>query len=130
MSEREDLEFARRIAEPLREVEPVAPDFETRIVAAVQAAAERGEAPWTRAPRAHRSFAWMVTPRRISVSPLAGLALAAGFAAVVAATTLVLGDEPGGRASTRVAAGRGQVVQFAIVAPNASAVTLVGDFNG
>jgi hypothetical protein len=130
MSDREDLEFAHRIAEPLRAAEPAEPDFEARILTAVRAAAERGEAPWSRTRAARRSWEWMVTPRRIAVAPLAGLALAAGFAALVAATTLALGDERRTPETVQGTAESGQVVQFAIAAPNASAVALVGDFNG
>jgi 1,4-alpha-glucan branching enzyme len=64
------------------------------------------------------------------------LALAAGFAAVVAATTLALSGEQRVTAPTTASAGSDvtgkngrQVVHFAIVAPRAGAVTLVGDFN-
>ena len=127
MSEREDREFARRIAEPLREPERAQPGFEARVAAAVRAASDRGEAPGVR--QARGSFAWLVSPRRLAVSPLGGLALAAGFAALVAATTLAVGGDGGIGESATVAARNRQVVQFAIVAPNANTVTLVGDFN-
>jgi hypothetical protein len=128
MTKREDLEFARRIAEPLREPEPVEPAFEARVLSAVRAAADRGDAPWGRAPSSRRPMAWLVAPRRVTVSPLAGLAIAAGFAAVVAATTLTLTTRSVARTAVTEESGR-QVVHFAIVAPTASAVTLVGDFN-
>jgi Carbohydrate-binding module 48 (Isoamylase N-terminal domain) len=124
MTEREDLEFAERIAEPLREPEAVEPAFEARLLSAVRAAAGRGEAPWTRARRPRRSLGWLVARRQLSLSPLAGLALAAGFAALVAATTLAMTGE------RRIAAPADRhLVHFAIVAPAANAVTLVGDFN-
>jgi hypothetical protein len=124
MVDRNDEEFARRIAEPLREPEAVEPAFEARLLSAVRAAAERGEAPWVRTRGRRRSLGWLVTPRRVALSPLAGLALAAGFAALVTASTLAI---TGDRHVSAPADSR--LVHFAIVAPAASAVTLVGDFN-
>jgi hypothetical protein len=136
MTEHENLEFARRIAEPLREPEAVEPAFEARLISAVRAAADRGDAPWISARGQRRRRGWLVAPRPFAVSPLAGLAVAAGFAAVVAATTLALSGEQRVTASTTASAGSDvagkngrRVVHFAIVAPTASAVTLVGDFN-
>lgn len=126
MTDREDLEFAKRIAQPLREPEPVEPDFEARLRARVQAAADRGDAVWMPARRTRQRFGWLVAPRRLNVSPLAGLALAAGFAAIVAATTLALSGENRVRIAQQ---SDRRVVHFAIVAPTANTVTLVGDFN-
>jgi hypothetical protein len=140
MVDREDMEFARRIAEPLRDREAVEPDFDGRLLSAVRAAANR-EALRLRDQKyhgtggSHRSFAWLLARRRLEVSPLVGLAAAACFAAVIAVTTLALSVEP--RMATRVAVtgetvvndDTRQLVYFAIVAPTASKVTLVGDFN-
>ena len=127
MSDQEDLEFARRVAEPLREPERAQPDFEARIAAAVRAATARGETPWARASRG--PFAWLVAPRRLTMSPLAGLALAAGLGVLVAAATLAVGSKSGVGAAATAIASKDQVVQFAVAAPNAKAVALVGDFN-
>jgi hypothetical protein len=131
MSDHEDLEFARRIAEPLREPVRVDPVFAVRIASAVRAAADRRDVPWARVHDSRRAFGWLIAPRRFAVSPLAGMAFAAGFAALVAATTLALNGERGVIASMPpVTTGSGpEVVQFAIVAPNATSVALVGDFN-
>lgn len=127
MTERDDHDFARRIAEPLREPEHVETHFEARIHTAVRAAAARGEAPWARRRRKARlSLEWLVAPRRFSVSPLASLAAAAGFAALVASATLALSRDEG---AVTVQPNPPQVVQFAIVAPTANRVSLVGDFN-
>lgn len=123
MTERDDREFARRIAEPLREPEAVEPAFEARLLAKIRASTDRAEAPWTRTRRP-RSLGWLVAPRRFAMSPLAGLALAAGFAALVAVSTLALNGEQ--RTS---APADSHLVHFAVAAPTASAVTLVGDFN-
>jgi hypothetical protein len=127
MSDQEDLEFARRIAEPLRAAERAEPGFEARVASVVRAAVDRGEAPWARSRRG--PFGWLVSPRRMEVSPLAGLALAAGFALLVAATTLVISGERADGLPALATAKSSQVVQFAIAAPNANTVTLVGDFN-
>jgi hypothetical protein len=126
MTDRDDLEFARRIAEPLREPEPVDPDFEARLFSSLRTAADRGDAPWMSVSRSRRRFGWLVRRRELTVSPLAGLAIAAGFATLVALTTLAV------RGEDRVAVDRQSdrhVVHFAIAAPTANKVTLVGDFN-
>ncbi|MGQ0714135.1 MAG: isoamylase early set domain-containing protein [Gemmatimonadaceae bacterium] len=124
MIDREDVEFAKLITEPLRERESVEPAFEARLLSAVRAAVDRGEAPWTQRPARSRRLGWLTAPRHLAVSPVGGLALAAGFAALVATATLaVSGESRGG-----IPAGR-EVVHFAIVAPRAHNVALVGDFN-
>lgn len=138
MVDHEDLEFVRRVAEPLRDSEPVEPEFEARVLSAVRAAAGSKILPFS-ARRAHRaspgSAGWLTARRKLEVSPLAGLAAAACFAAVVASTTLILSAEPrptvGAVAAERaVANDEPRLVHFAIVAPTAGKVTLVGDFNG
>src|SRR5918996_4684178 len=76
---------------------------------------------------------WMLQPRTVSVSPLGALALAAGLAGVVAlaarqdeapvaASVEALAVDP-----TPVAAE--QMTKFLFVAPSASQVHIVGDFN-
>lgn len=123
MTDHEEMEFAKRIAEPLREAEPVEPAFEARLLAAVRAASDRGDVPRAHSRRRHR-LGWLTAPRRLTLSPLGALALAAGFAAIVAASTLALSNErPAPESSTQ------QLVQFAIAAPQAKTVALVGDFN-
>lgn len=124
MTEREDVEFAKRIAEPLREAERVEPAFEARLLAAVRAATDRGEVAWAHRSLLHRRLGWLTKPRRLMLSPLGALALAAGFAAVVAASTLAIANERAARPFSEH-----QLVQFAIAAPQAKAVALVGDFN-
>jgi hypothetical protein len=66
----------------------------------------------------------------ISVSPLGGLALAAGLAALVIGTSRLLTPPnvaPAPAALSAVVAP--QLTQFVLVAPEAASVTLVGDFN-
>jgi 1,4-alpha-glucan branching enzyme len=67
------------------------------------------------------------------VSPLAGLAAAAAFTAVIVGATLTLsrgGRRDAQRDVAAATAARPQVVQFVIAAPSAHDVALVGDFNG
>jgi hypothetical protein len=136
MSESEDLDLAERVAERLRASEPVDPTFDTRLMSAARAAAARGEVAWFApndiAARRDRR-AWLTRPRQIGVSPLAGLAAAAVFAAIVVGTTLAVSR---GRATDGVSVvaasdqSTTEVVRFVIVAPSARGVSLVGDFNG
>ena len=92
------------------------------------------------APRRQSAvMGWLVRPRRFSVPPLATLAAAAGLVGIGVITGLFIGRD--GRAPTEqrsaVAADpqlpdslSARVVKFVLVAPQASTVSLVGDFNG
>lgn len=119
-----DDEFAERIAQPLRAPEVLAPDFEARLM--VQA---RAEVARQRAVQARRS--WWTTRRMVMASPLAGLALAAGIAALAAVSTLTVA-----RSATRqtpsvaVLHDTVQLVRFVFADSSARTVSLVGDFNG
>ena len=136
MSELDDRDLAERVALPLRRHEAVEATFETRLLAAARAAVARGEAPWQSRPHvlplAPPRRSWLTHMRR-SARPHVGLAAAAVFAAVVVGTALIVSarqprDVPhdtGARAGTAH-----EVVRFAIAAPSAHDVALVGDFNG
>ena len=89
----------------------------------------RAEAP-IRYPGARAP--WWRRPRTVRLSPLAGLGLAAGFAGLVALGTLATADRFGAAEQPPVAATVDTVhlVRFAISAPEARSVALVGDFNG
>lgn len=119
-----DDEFAERIAQPLRAPEVLAPDFEARLMAQARAELAR-----QRAMPARRN--WLTTRRMYAISPLAGLALAAGIAVVAATSTLVLAHRPA-PAATTVAAVHDtvQLVRFVFADSSARSVALVGDFNG
>jgi hypothetical protein len=140
MVDREELEFISHVAEPLRDREPVEPDFEARILSAVKGAARPEVLSFNarKARRASRASAgWLVARRKLEISPLAGLAAAACFAAIVASTTVLLSAKPrasagavGAVAADSAMDDKGlRLVHFAIVAPTAGKVTLVGDFN-
>ena len=75
---------------------------------------------------------WMTRPRTIRVSPLAGLALAAGLAGVVAMAARP--DSGDGGAAAPIVIGPPSVpgrymMQFMFVNDSASKVAIVGDFN-
>ncbi|HEU4786270.1 MAG TPA: isoamylase early set domain-containing protein [Gemmatimonadaceae bacterium] len=119
-----DDEFADRIAQPLRAPEVLAPDFEARLM--VQA---RAEVARQRAVQARRS--WWMTRRMVMASPLAGLALAAGIAALAAISTLTVARRATRQApSVAVLHDTVQLVRFVFADSSARTVSLVGDFNG
>ena len=72
-----------------------------------------------------RATAWIVRPRTVRISPLAGLAAAAAVA-------FVLMLPPSGDDASRVGSpedGSTIYVQFSLEAPTASTVAIAGDFN-
>jgi hypothetical protein len=115
--------FIERIAKPLRAPERPDATFEARAMSAVLAAA-RSEAEAT----ARRS--WWVRPRMLHVSPIASLAMAAGFAGLVLAGSMLFGS----RTDQQIVQAPAQVdtvhvVRFVLVDPSARQVALVGAFN-
>jgi hypothetical protein len=110
----------------------------------VQAEASRGRPGAGRHP-----LAWVLEPRSLRLSPLAGLALAAGLvgvgiaAGVIGRARALLAPTPASTVAADVAAapatplaapvalaGSPADVKFVFVAPGASQVTVVGSFNG
>jgi hypothetical protein len=109
----------------LREPVDVDPALQERVMRAVRTT----PAPrrWVRPVWA--AAAWIRRPRTVRVSPLQGLAAAAVLAAVWVGVGVVRpGATPPGTPDLGVASA-GNAVQFVIVAPDADAVALVGDFN-
>lgn len=140
----------RRASRELQAPVTFGADFDARVMAAVRAAAaDDGVERRIEASGVRRAWAWVVRPRTLSVSPLAGLAVAAGLAAVmvgvarqddapVPPSRAAVVADAATAAGTPVtpAAGSGtpqasqvQQVQFVLVAPAARSVALVGDFN-
>ena len=131
MHDTEDA-FIRRVSDELRAPVRVDPGFDARVMAAVRAehAAERGSP--TR-------LGWLVRPRTVRISPLAGLALAAALAGIAVLGTHVpwgTGDRP--LAAPELAPpGNGRLVSdqavrtvsFHLNAPGAASVSLIGEFN-
>jgi hypothetical protein len=124
---REDL-FAERIAEPLRGDERADATFEARVVSAVHAAArERAR------NAASEGRGWWLRPHSISLTPVASLALAAGFAALVLLSASAFRGTKRGASLDMIGARRAvdtvHLVRFVIADPSARSVALVGSFN-
>ena len=124
----------RRIASRLREQERAHPSFEKRLMEKVRM---EGSALYP-APGSYTPASWWRTKRGFQISPLAGMALAAGISAIVALSGIAVGARIGSRnhAVAKVVtpaplASRDtvQLVRFVFVDTRASSVELVGDFN-
>lgn len=115
-------DFANRIAAPLRAPERPGPGFEARVMELILA--ESRKYPAARRPWWRRSLV-------VRMSPLGGLAMAAGFAGLVILGTLVAtGRFDREREALAAAPSRSeQLVRFAVRAPGANQVSLVGTFN-
>lgn len=106
-----------RAVEEMRRPVHLDPALDARILAAVEAE----PAPRARRHGPNTAWAWLTRPQVLRLSPLAGLAAAAALG-----TLLWWGPWKGGD----VAADSGPTeIQFVFVDPDASSVTLVGDFN-
>jgi Carbohydrate-binding module 48 (Isoamylase N-terminal domain) len=117
--------IAAHIAAPLKTSERAEATFADRVMQGVRAEA-RAES--TR--RSSRS--WWRRPVTLHVSPLAGLALAAGLAAVMLAGADLLSKRDRSVGAPHSVAARPDtvhVVRFVFVAPGAATVAIVGDFN-
>jgi hypothetical protein len=127
--------IAAKVAAPLRAPERADPTFAGRVMAAVREAGsgkpEGSQAP-LRSPFASGHSAWWRRSLVLRVTPLSGLALAASLAAIaLAGADLLSGRNRASATVSQVAATPDtvHVVRFVLVAPGASSVALVGDFN-
>lgn len=109
---------------------PVGPEFDDRVMAAVRQC-ERPVAV-ERRRRVFGTSRWATASERIDLSPVRVLATAAGLAAVLA-TGIWLGRQSVTLPGSPVAVTGNHAarqVEFVLMAPEASQVMLVGDFNG
>ena len=125
MHESGDEALIARIADTLRGPAALSPGFEARVLAAVRAAPpSRIAAAWL----------WLHEPRAVAISPLGGLAMAAGLAGLMLVGVMQGSGErgavPGAQAAAVAALGGPRPVTFVLLAPQASAVAVAGDFNG
>ena len=124
-----DAQFAERVAAPLRAAEHVHPSFEKRVMEKVYA-----EGPLLY-PATVSGPSWWRRERVFRISPMAGVALAAGIGAIIVLSGVVIGSRLSTRpvaASLTASAPRAdtvQLVRFVFVEPSAASVELVGDFN-
>jgi hypothetical protein len=112
-----------RAIELLKEPVSIDPGVDMRIMAEIQGI----PAPRVWTQRVWAVFEWLKRGRPVRVSPLGGLAFAAGIAAVVLWGRV--GPDPIEPRAPSLAAFGASTVQFVIVAPAATEVSLVGDFN-
>jgi hypothetical protein len=118
----DDDDLIERVAERLRQPVSLDPGFDGRVMAAIR---DEG-----RARSLGQSWSWLTRPRTVRLAPLTGLGLAAAFAGLVVLGTLRWGTGGGAPDAISSPAPTGmQVVQFVVTVPNASSVSLVGDFN-
>ncbi len=121
-------EAAERFASPLRAQETLPADFEERLMSHLRREVrDRGVGRQTIG-----IGGWWSAPRTVSLTPLASLALAAGFAAVVAASTLLATRFSGSHpvATAVSSSDTVHVVHFVFLDSSAKRIALVGDFNG
>jgi hypothetical protein len=111
-----------RVVETLREPVRIDPDLSRRVMAAIE------ELPPPALPDPTLRHGWLGRRWTIRLSPLGGLALAAGLAALVLLTSRLSGPSAG-PAPVIASAASGEPTQFVLVAPEAATVTVVGDFN-
>lgn len=114
-----------QIERELKTLPHLEPRAEERIMQEVRATARRGARG--------RLRGWLFQPYRVTIAPLSALAGAAAVVILVAGA-LWLGrgmSERGAAEGTRPEGSAGtQPIQFVVMAPGASRVSLVGDFNG
>ncbi len=126
MHEPADDPLIARVAAELRRPVAARPGFDARVMAAVRAAPRSLPA---------RAWTWLSEPRTLALSPLGGLAFAAGLVlvTVVAWNGFRHGREAYARrdvlAPMATEAAR-SVVTFVLVAPGARSVSVAGDFDG
>jgi hypothetical protein len=123
----DDNAFAERIARPLRAPEYADVAFERKVMEKVR---EEGKDLYAVSTQG----SWWRKKRVVRISPLAGLAVAAGIGATIVLSGVAIGTKLTRRASipTSAAATKPdtvQVVRFVFVEPRAARVELVGDFN-
>jgi len=129
-SQAEDAAFADRVAASLRAPERAHPSFEKRLMEQV-----RMEGPALYPVRGSSKASWWRTQRVFHLSPLSGLAMAAGVSAIIALSGIVVGsrisrpEESSRTAQATPARDTVQLVRFVFVDSGAARVELVGDFN-
>lgn len=123
MAERDDI--IERVVKTLKEPVRIDPSFDARVMSQI---AEL-PVPGTSTFGIRALYQWLRRTRTITLSPLGGLAMAAGIAALALAGNMVFrSGAPAG--PEQITGGLQQItVQFVLVAPTAGSVTVVGDFN-
>jgi len=106
-----------RIARDLRRAARIDPALDERVMREITALPAPGRATWL-----GEMSRWLRRPHQLTLTPLGGLAAAAALAAVVLLSRL--DSRPSASPETE-----SRAFQFVLVAPRATHVSLVGDFN-
>jgi hypothetical protein len=134
----DDKALIKRIGAYIRAPEKTGGDFAVRVMERVRVIAAES----SQLTEPVLTQGWWTRPRILTLSPLAGLAMAASIAAVVALGTLAAAHLAYGNRAT-IAANTAvtspsainhavdtvHIVRFVLMAPDANSVSLVGDFN-
>ncbi len=122
----EHEETITHVVKALKEPVRLDPHFTRRVMSEI----ERLPVPGTRMSPLRSLIVWLRRRRTIRLSPLGALAMAAGVAMVVLAGSRLLAPSAGSDLLEDGTRGQPtQLMQFVLVAPGASSVALVGDFN-
>lgn len=121
----QDDPFIRGVADTLRAAEPARPDLTERVMHLVQFDERRSRSMargwWTRRRTIHLSYS--------AVSAVAAALILAVAGAIVARSISRVPNGARTVASAPVKADTVHIVRFVLLAPSASSVSLVGDFN-
>jgi hypothetical protein len=121
----EHEETLERMVETLKEPVKIDPSLDLRVMAAIERQPLQAHASYVRS-----LGGWLRRRRTIQVSPLSGLAAAAGLAALLVGGSRMLRPEVVITVPAVSAAAEGQqATQFVLIAPEAASVSVVGDFN-
>jgi hypothetical protein len=117
---------ADRIAAPLRAAERLPSGFEERLLGRIRAESAEAAQRKTERPRS-----WWMRPRAISRAPIMSFAMAAGFAALVALSTLAATRSRGVASMfAQHKTDTVHVIRFVYHDATAHQISVVGDFNG
>ncbi len=118
-------DILERVAETLKEPVAIDPGLDRRVMAEIE-----GLRPAESEQPVRPVFGWFSRRWTIRLSPVGGLAAAAGLATLVLVASLLMQSREPSPAPVASAQGESATVtQFVLVAPTAKTVTLVGDFN-
>lgn len=123
MAEPDDI--IERVVETLKQPVRIDPSLDARVMSQI---AEL-PVPGTSTFGLRSLYQWSLRQRTIRLSPLGGLAMAAGIAALVLAGNMVLPSGVSPVPAEMTAGPQQTTVQFVLVAPTAGSVAVVGDFN-
>jgi hypothetical protein len=127
-----DDENAARIAAPLRGPEKLSDGFEARLMSEVRRELVSGQHAMSDGHVSVIRRSWWTAPRSLSVSPLASLMIAVGFAALIAVSTLAFG-RPRAQTTQPIAersVDTVHIVRFVFLDSTAKRIAVVVDSNG